>query len=256
MARSNLLLDVTIGSFAGFHIDVEELNELIEEHGICVEWRQAVRCPCVRVETLRPRIGCLACNGIGYTHPESMRRPLVIFMLNRQPSRKIIQVGEYVTGQVTVTFPAPFVPGEGDLLVPDNEVHIVHETLVRASQQIDNKRLMGERTHTDQAPPKMRPPEERLRYPDLIKVDSVHWIGENGQLCKAGSMDVEIVGNLVRWKRGRGPEPGNAYTVRYQAPAMYQLQPSEPVARIEGSSVFPYRAIGYRLDKIGEPDQR
>ena len=71
-----LLIDGGIGSFATLHIDVEELNDLIETHGVGCEWRKAVRCPCARVETQRPRTGCPVCNGLGYTYPESKREPI------------------------------------------------------------------------------------------------------------------------------------------------------------------------------------
>ena len=256
MSTRDLLLDITIGKFAGFHIDVQELNELIEMHGIGAEWRKAVRCPCLRVETMRPTVSCRHCNGLGYTHPESGHVPLIVFLLNRQPARKILQVGEYVTGQVTVTFPSPHIPGEGDLIVPDNEVHLVHDTIWRGGQQIDNRAMMARTEHPDQAPPKNRPPEERLRYPDVLEVQSIHWISAAGDLCEAKQGDYKLVKNQITWKAKRGPVVGSAYTVRYLAPAMYQLQPSEPIARMEATSLFPYRTTGYRLDRIGEPDQR
>jgi len=251
-----LLIEGTIGSFAALHISVEELNDVIEEHGVGCEWRRAVRCPCQRIETHRPRSGCPVCNGLGYAYPESRRSPIIALVLNRQPNRRLLQVGEYVTGQVTITMPTPHVMAQGDIVMPDNEVHVVHQTFWRAQQQIDNRELMASRTTPDQAPPKMLPDAEVLRYPEIAELEHIHWIDEKGKLCEASGADFRLVGNRIDWKKRRGPPAGEAYTVRYKAPAAYQLQPAEPVVRMEGSSVFPYRAVAYRLDQIGDPDFR
>ena len=111
-------------------------------------------------------------------------------------------------------------------------------------------------TAPDQLAPLVHPTTERLLYPDVIKVETLYWLDEHGQL-KLGQAgrDYTRSGQVITFRPDHGPAPGRAFSVRYQAPAAYVVSPGEPVFRT-GEVGFPYRCDAQRLDRWGSPDLR
>lgn len=259
---NELLTNARIGDFAEFHIDPVELNDLVETHGIGVEWRQAVWCPCARIETRKSRANCPICRGLGHVYPTDLHDDLVCLVLNRNPKRDRVPAGELVTGTCVITFPLGIVPGQGDLIFPCDEVHVVHENLWRASQQIDNTavRQRAARVSADvphvRPPKKQVPPAEKLIYPSIIQFDHLYWIDRKTKKLLKGTIGADFkLGptNEIKWIKGRGPPAGEGYSVRYLAEAAYIISPGEPLYRRENDGVgYPYRVEGQRLDQWAE----
>lgn len=253
--RNELGAGSRIGAFAHFHINVEELNDLVETHGIGCEWRQAVWCPCIRPDTRSARAGCPHCRGLRFTYPQELRVDMIALVQNRHPQRSLTPSGELITGMAVITFPIGPVPAVGDMVLPCGEFHVVHETLWRAYNPIDNTAVKARVSRTrDALPPKIEAQPEKLLYPDPIEIDRLHWIDANGKLCVASAADYELVGNEIRWRAGRGPATGDGYSLRYKAKAAYILNPGEPVYRREGPGAgWPYKVEAARLDRWGDP---
>jgi hypothetical protein len=257
-APKELALDVSINDFAHLHLDPHELSDLIETHGTGAELRRAVWCPCVRVETRAPRTGCPHCKGLRFTYPDKLRDDVVCLVQSRNPKRALVPAGELVTGIAVVTFPLGIVPGLGDMLLPEGEFHVVHESLWRAYQPIDNQTIRDRLRRTrDTEAPKIDPGPEILLYPKIACVEHLHWIDrETAKLCEGSAADYELQGATVVWREGRGPAAGDAYSIRYRAQAAYILNPGEPVTRAESGQGMPYRVEAQRLDKWGTPSLR
>jgi len=253
---TELLVEASVADFPAFHIDPHHLNDLIETHGTPCELRKAVWCPCRRIETAKPRAGCPHCRGLGFCYPEDMREHVIAFVLNRMPRRNMVAaVGEIVTGTVTITFPLGFLPGQGDMLFPEGEEQVIHETIWRAEKQVEDRKVRARAEDVRTLAPRQRPADDTLLYPAVHEVEHLHWIAA-GKLRRGTMADFTVKGNRVVWTKGRGPEAGGAYVVRYRAPAAYVVRPAEPLYRAEGTSGYPYRVEGQRLDKYGVPDLR
>lgn len=243
-----------ITDFPHVHIDPMELSDLIETHGVGCELRRAVWCPCSRVETRQARTGCPFCKGLRFTYPKKMRDDIVALVQSRNPKRALVPAGELVTGIAVVTFPIGIVPGLGDMLLPAGEFHVVHEVLWRAYNPIDNQAIRARERTPDVAAPKIDPGPEALLYPKVECIEHLHWIDRQAnKLCEASAADYELKGNVIEWRDGRGPKPGEGYSVRYRAQAAYILNPGEPVTRSESGQGMPYRVEAQRLDRWGTP---
>ncbi len=252
--------DYGITDLGGIHIESQELSELIEDHGTGAELRRAQVCPCIRPETLGPRGSCPSCKGLRWLHPESARESVIALMQGQQLQRLALAGGELVTGTVKFSFPLGIIPGEGDMILPEGEVHVVHETLWRNDQPVRPSRMRSRVTTSDNQPLRLPPRRERLLYPDVLTVETVwYWdddAGAEGEAVQAtqGHDFGPPRAGVIPWFPGRGPAGGKAYTVRYTAPAAYMLLPAEPAYRNEAGDSYPYSAIGNRLDRWGSPD--
>lgn len=246
-----------IGDFAGFHINPQELDDLVVAHGIGCELRRGVRCPCFRIETGGSRSGCSHCKGLRFTYPMDLRDPdMIALVLNRDPRRTFKQAGEVVTGVAHITFPIGTIPAQGDILLPMKEVFIVHESLTHLQNEVSLQSSQLRPTTPDQQPPKAGPRRDTLIYEDA-EVEWLHWIrAEDDKLIRARpKTDFTIKGREIRWKNNRGPDPGQGFSVRYRAPAAYMIAPGEPVARYEAENGYPYRCQGMRLDILQSDGQ-
>lgn len=250
--------DTGMADFGGVHFDADEFSDLVVDHGVGAELRRSQVCPCVREETLGARASCPLCAGLRWIHPESGREPVTVLLGSQQLQRAALQGGTLLTGTVQVTFPVGIVPGEGDLLLPDGEVHVVHETLWRAAQPVAAARMRSRVTASDQVPQQPSQRRERLLYPDVTEIEAVwFWDDEGSQPLQAfENADWLHQGGRIVWLGDRGPAAGQAYTVRYHAPAAYLLFPGEPVYRQEAGTTMPYKAIANRLDRWGTPSLR
>lgn len=256
MAIPSLNISLPFADFPAQHIEPEELEALIEMRGVACEYRKSVPCPCARIETLAPRVGCAHCGGLGYLYPQELRRDVTVLLTQRSPRKMSKESGEGTTGTAQALFPLGILPSEGDMLLPENEFHVVQQLLRRSQQQIDNREIRERSTVPDQAPPKMHPATDRLLYPDVTEIEDVYWISPQDVLCHASAADYDRDANVLTWRPGRGPEAGGGYSVRYRAPAAYMLNPGVPVYRAENGQTYPYRAQAHRLDKWGRPDLR
>ena len=143
------------------------------------------------------------------------------------------------------------------MILPEGEVHAIHETLWRNDQPVRPSRMRARVRASDEQPVNQRPRRERLLYPDVLEVESVwYWDAESERAVQAvqGHDYAPPREGIIPWFEGRGPDAGQAYTVRYLAPAAYMLMPAEPVYRNEAGEEYPYMAIGQRLDRWGSPD--
>lgn len=257
MRAPGLIIDFGLADHAAVHIDPQELEDVIETHGTGCEYRPAVRCPCLRVESGTPRVNCRHCKGLGWVYPKDRRGPTVALVREREPRTQDEVAGEATTGNVTVTFPLGVVPARGDMLLPDGEEHAVQQTLRRPAVQVSAAELRSRRTVPDQRPVALKAAAERLLYPDVKRIEAVTWIDADDELREAREgVHYVLRGDLVEWVGDVGPARGAAYSVRYIAPAAYILDLGAPVFRSESGQVAPYRAMARRLDRWGSPSLR
>jgi hypothetical protein len=255
MARNPFYPGVQIGDFAELHFDPAEYEQQIDSYGVDCEIRPSVRCPCARIEDHKPRGNCKSCKGLGLLFPDDLRQTHRVLLYTRAPTKQP-QPAPMVVGSITCTFPLGYVPGEWDLLLPDPEEHVVHQTIFRASLQTSNREAWNRTTTHDQHPPVLRPAEDRLLYPDPTAIEIVLWADTEGKVHTASPNDYRLMGDRVEWVGSRGPSAGSAYTIRYRARAAYVLEPSEPSFRQEDLNGLPYRCQATRLDRAGWPDLR
>jgi len=264
----------TTSRFPNLHVDADELDDLVHDHGQGAEWRPAVRCPCARLETRLASSACKACRGLGYYYPANKREPIIVLLSSRQPKREDLAAGRVVRGDVQATFPVGIRPAPGDMVLPDEETHTVSEVIYRRHQQIrpagfDDRRVLPAATLPavtsrkdvpELQPVQAEPDGDRLIYGDGVVIESI-WYFPRGRNhsepveARAGS-DYDLVGNEIRWRPGQGPEPGEGYTVRYQAPAAYIVEYDPALYRQEAGTRYPFRCAMHRLDKWGERDLR
>lgn len=250
--------DVGIGGLGGLHFDPFEMNDLVEKHGIGAELRQAVLCPCIRPETGHARASCPDCRGLRWLHPEALRQSVIVLLSSRNLQRQALAAGHMLTGTAQVTFPIGIVPGEGDLLLPEGEEHVVSEILYRAQLDASPSRVRALTTASDEQPPNLTPRRERLLYPDIVRVEHVVYWTDSAPAGRATPATRDHDWRLgadgaIEWVAGRGPAPGAGYSVRYVAPAAYMLFPAEPKFRSENGQTMLYSVLAQRLDRWGAP---
>lgn len=266
------MVSATLADYPEFHVDPDELYELIRQNGVLCEYRPATKCPCARIETKMPRINCPHCGGRGFVYRvEDRVEDLPCLVQSRDPARNMKPSGELLSGSARVTIGrrdgpncdcAPIViPCQGDLLFPDGETHTVTELITRARNQIDPQRGPLSKLFPDgAAPAPAMPVEDRIKYPELLVVENCCWVQTN-EAGRVGNLvfgtdgfDFRIVDDRVVWLEGRGPGAGETYSIRYRARACYALRPGEPVYRSDGDRAFPYRVEARRLDLWGSSD--
>lgn len=249
--------DFTGDGLPEVRLDPEVFQRLVEARGVRCVYRPAVRCPCQRIETGQARIGCPACRGFGIAYPEELEEPTIAIVQRRSPRRTMAPPGDMVAGTVQITFSAGIVPGDGDMLVPDGDRHVVQEVLRVAENQVDVRDVRARAESVLQNPPVPRPATARLLYPDMIRLLACYWLEPKTRALRAGRIGTHftIAGGLVTFAPGFGPAPGEAFSVRYVAKAAYVLLPAEPVQRT-GEDGFPYACEGQRLDKHSQRDLR
>lgn len=257
-ASQSFMPDVDITKLAPpMHLSVDEYNNLLLEHGSAAEYRKAIFCPCIRVETRQAVGNCKHCRGLGWLYPEHMRGPMIVLDTSRTSTLKWAAAGLMAQGQITLTFPCGELPGIGDMILPCNDVHVVQEHLIRnVSQQVTDRHTSGFRTRPHQRPTSWGKRDERLTYPDP-QVECITYETAEGELVFADPTTFNLTHDgVLTWQDGHGPEPGHAASVRYRAPAAYVIQGASPLLRREGNVNMPYRATAQRLDKVSVDDLR
>lgn len=257
---SELFPGITIGDLAPpLHLSQREFNELLITHGSGAEYRRAIACPCVHIDSRQPATGCPACNGVGLFYPERFREPIIVLDTSRSSTAKWTSAGMIADGTITLTFPCGIIPGRGDLILPADEVHVVTETLYRnATMRVTDGLLRPERSAPGQRKRPLRPRNERLIYPGDVCIEAVYYVAADRQVVEATPTLDFTLGprNEWRWNDGRGPADGSGWTVRYRAPAAYMVGGSGPLFRQENNADVPYRVTASRLDRIDVDDLR
>lgn len=247
---------VNVASLMGTHLSAGEFDLLIVQHGSSGQFQRAMPCPCVRLETRMPDVSCKTCRGLGRYYPEDMREPMIALDVNRSETRRLAALGHLPSGTIQLTFPTGIIPSFGDLWLPDEEEHVVTETLwLHGSMQATERALRPDRVGQDQTKPSLQPRRERLLYASICCVESVAYKGRDGKVKIANEQDYHIdAEGRWTWRDGRGPAPGSAWTVRYRAPATYAIHTSEPVYRTEADERMPHKCQAQALYRLSHED--
>jgi hypothetical protein len=254
---SEVLPGLNINSISPpFHLSVEEYNDLLLTNGSGAEYRRAINCPCVRIETRQAALDCQVCRGLGRVYPARLREPLIVLDTSRTATMKWAAAGLMAQGNITLTFPCGIIPGIGDMVLPSTDVHVVQEYLFRdGTRRVSDDQLRDRRTRADHRKVPLKGRDAKLLYPDPDQIECVVYIDDAGELVFAlPSIDYKLHNDgRLTWLADKGPASGHAVTVRYRAPAAYVIHNSGPILRRENSENMPYRVMAQRLDKI-EPD--
>jgi len=261
-SRPGLFPDVRASQLgAPLHLSVDEFNEELLTFGSSAELRRATWCPCIRIDTRQADASCERCRGNGHYYPPELREPVMVLDVSRSASMRWAAAGLVAQGEVTMTFPCGIIPGQFDMVLPDDDHHVVNQVLFaqRTRRLTDTDHLRTDRTAYSGA---LKQPQvaryERLLYPTDVCIESVHYEDEDGTLCKPseGAHYRLRLFNEWEWIGDAGPPPGGAWVVRYRAPAAYIVQGAAPLVRRAAGEVMPYRATLRRLDKVSADDLR
>lgn len=258
----NLLVN-TILAATPFHFGVAELDNLVRAHGVRGELRHGVICPCTRPETHSPRGSCPSCKGIGWLYPQRLRCQTYMTMQDRETAIKHTDAGVLTDGDVLATALSSTVPERGDMWLPCGERHTIHQILWRRQQQVSQTDLRARLREQDRTanPVPLKPRLERLLYADSTNHICHYEIDEpttnDKRVVEAvAGRDFVVIGQDVRWVEGVGPEPGRAYTMRYDAPAAYIVSRKVSRYREEAGQPLPQRCVLAQLDKMQDRDIR
>lgn len=256
--RRHLFDRFNVAELAGLGFSAAEFDRLIITEGNSGELRRAVLCPCVRIDTNTADVSCKSCRGLGRTYPEHLREPMCVLDVERNKTRKLIAAGHLVQGTVQITFPTGYVPGWGDMYLPDGEEHVVTEVLfLQGTVRVFDTQLRIHRVHPDQVKPALLPRQERLLYPTICCMEDVAYKDELGELVHANPHEYHVDNDgRWTWRSGFGPEPGKAWTVRYRAPAVYVVHTAEPIHRSAAGEPMPQRVTMQALQTIAHEDLR
>lgn len=250
------LLDTTNVAAVGtpLHLSAAEYDLEIAVHGTSGELRRGMPCPCARIDTRAPAIDCTACRGFGVTYPEALREPMIWLDSQRSATFKRSAAGELRQGTIQVTFPSRVIPTARDMIRPDGERHVVEELLwVQGSNRVTDASLRP-RPSVDQVPAARGLRKERLLYaPCECEIEHVIY-RRDGELVAARPSHYQVdADGRWTWHAGFGPQPGEAWSVRYLAPAAYVITDTMPAFRSEADEPMPHRATAVRFDRV-KPD--
>lgn len=258
----SLLPNMKIGQLAPpLHLNLDEYNEELLTYGSSAELRRAVWCPCFRIDTRQPNSDCERCRGNGHLYPEELREPVLVLDTSRSATMRWASAGLVAQGQMTVSFPCGFIPGEFDMVLPDEDLHVVNQVLFRQRTRRlnDVDHLREDRVpYSGGVKQTQVARQERLLYPTDVCIESVYYEDADGVLrSPEKGRDYRLLeGNEWEWIGEAGPEPGGSWCVRYRAPAAYLVQGSGPLLRRSADENMPYRATLMRLDKVSPDDLR
>lgn len=257
--RSRGLLDsLNLAELPGLmHLSPEEFDTAIALHGSSGELRRAMPCPCVRIDTRTPKISCRHCKGIGQLYPAHLREPMMVLDLQRRSTAKLIAAGKVPVGTIQLTFPAGYVPGFGDMFLPDEEEHVVTQTLFRdGTVRATDAHLRLDRVSPDQVKPSLRPRFERLLYDNVCCIEAVAFEDDDGDMVFSNPSEYHVdKDGRWTWRKDCGPASGRAWVVRYRAPAAYLVHTSVPVYRTEADQAMPHLVTAQALYRLTHEDQ-
>lgn len=258
----------------------ELIDRLIERDGTPGEFRRGMSCPCVRPDTNRPELGCKVCRGHGIMYPAHLREPLIRALGSGRTATAALEAGGVVvTGDMKLTFPSRLRPTHYDLWLPRGDEHVVEERLHHQYDRVEDFEHLhraswpyqpgdaprdepglhnGTGAYDDRPTPRQR---EVLLYPAIRCVEAVVWRDARGDLVEGiegvdWRLDTDGDAVKVAFLGARRPARGDAYTIRYRAPAAYVVGRTEPVAVMSGCTNLPMRCTLHRLDKRQHADMR
>jgi hypothetical protein len=200
----------------------------IEASGNLVTWYKAIFCPCRDAQTLHPKFDCELCDGRGiyYVDPQETR----VIIQSRMVRREQKSIGVVEMGTCSITWPLGAIPGAWDKIVEHKEIAVItNEILTRgATNRLGNSL-------------------EKCRYKSVIKVEMA--MDAEGVRYAEGINFKLVNDRFIAWT-GPAPVDGMQYALRYQAHPEYIIMNSEPVFRMEGDDLLPYRSIAQRLEFV------
>jgi hypothetical protein len=218
-----------------FDIHLSEVREAladvdahIESSGHEVLWYRAIQCPCRNRQTGKAKYDCGLCDGIGfqYIDPETIK--VVIQGRNYRKDAKTI--GFVDMGTCNITWPRGKVPGAWDKIVEKKEIAVItNEILTRGqTDTLGNSR-------------------EKVRHKHLISVEIC--VDQDGVRYAQGiNFDIKN-DRYIDWT-GPAPVDGKQYSLRYLAHPEYVIMSAEPMFRMEGDDILPYRSTAQRVEFI------
>lgn len=244
--------------FPILQLDEDELNDVIETHGQCCVVRPMLPCPCRRGEMATPDIRCTSCNGTGRLYPVALEEPAMVLLLSRTPRGEAKPVASVDMADAQATFTLPTQPGDGDMVLPDGEVHVVTQQIRRTVTEVTHE-LLEEEPEAGLPGLAVIPPtpaKELLIYSGA-EIGAVYWYDRpNKRAVAAHEGEYDLVGREFRWRDGFGPPPGVHYSIRYRAPAAYIVKLDPALYRQDGGARVPFRCAVMRLDKYAVRDSR
>ncbi len=251
MAGPAIFPDFSSLDLGVLHMTARELSDLIEVSGTGAELRQAMLCPCGRIETRQPRVNCPSCKGIGFTYPDHLRSPVVVLLLSRTVRQRMEAAGLHASGTSKASFPLGIIPANGDMLLPGDEVFVVQEQVHRAVAQVDQSELRSLASAPIDPKPLSLTGGDDLLYPDVTVIEAMSYVDPvtRKQTFAKEGVDFTRVLNHITWAPNRGPAVGGAYAVRYRAPAIYVCGDDGAPMRGESTTTYPYACTVQRLDR-------
>lgn len=257
-SRSRGLLDTAnLADMLGVHMSALELDTMIVLHGNSGEFRRCMICPCVRRDIPNGDVGCPDCHGLGRQYPIHLREPLYVLDVQRSATAKLMAAGKLAQGTIQITFPSGVIPAFGDMWLPDQEEHVVTEVLfLDGSRRTVDADLRPFRVSSDSIKQADVGRKERLLYPNPCCIEDVAYKADDGTTLHATPMQYHVDGDgRWTWRIG-GPAPGEAWVVRYRAPATYVIGTADPMYRSEADQRMPHRVTAQRLDVASHEDLR
>lgn len=273
-------LDVDLFEFV--RLRGAEFDDMIGARGVLVDFWSAQACPCARQESQAPRADCLACYGMGWLYPKRLRKEQIrILLAGLGDQRRSDGAGNQISGTASIcTFPTEVYPKPGSLILRKDQEHLVEELVTRRNPLVSASMVATMRYSELETGTYIREGEDRLRYPYVERIEGIwRWSSEtkkealrmfgkpfegltNNQkgvvretTCPEVPMGAyELHGNVIRWKDGFTPKPGDVYSVRYRARATYMII-DEPSFRSDEDEHLPYKCRAVRYDSWS-PDDR
>jgi len=223
------------------HFDPAEFDAFLLSHGTPAVWRKARTCPCLDPTSGQANINCPFCRDYpGLVWDAGV--PITILAPGRARRDQYDQLGMWMQGMVTLTFPSTVTPGHQD------QVEFLAAELV-----VNNER------HTRGDPDPLGRSTERLRFPTPLNIEFCEAIvgadpdGRGGTLIQYGFFGDFTVSDAgtIDWVAGHGPAVGLTYTMRYTARPVYVCW--SPMSRDEHATKQPYRVLAQRLDFFRQP---
>jgi hypothetical protein len=233
-------------------------DDLVQRYGVPCTIRRAMPCPCAYGDTGQARASCTSCNGLGFAYDPQLRLEKVkCIVQGRTRTGKVAPPGVTFDDTVQITFPSGVVVAMGDQVWPEGET-VEHEELVRRSVvEVDDAALRYRSLDYDAVAAPSTSGADRILYPDVTSIIAVSYYAENRAVLAVEGVDYERVANTFRWLRG-GPAPGDHFSVRFRAPAAYQIVTAPPPTRafLGQSEPLPTKGSAIALHKMSAKDLR
>lgn len=222
-------------------LDKKDFNDEIEAHGVDVNLRKGILCPCVKEETGQPDASCNLCDGWAYTWDAGS--VVRAFGPNRRINRNYEEPGSIDLADAYFTFLSDVFVSHGDRFTVPVE-NIVYS-------EIFTKGKINALTGLT---------KEKSRFTTINAVERAVWSERSPATgipytyvlheLSYGTDFTIINGNTVSWITNAPPN-GARYSIRYRTHSEYLAW--APRGRAEGAVNFPYVYLCKRIDFIKGP---